>query len=100
MSSEQDVALALARAVSVLVDSRKGSPHELLERLDGAGSRMNEAISEVDTIEELVSSLGEGLVDLIIEAGTQYVKKVGPLGLAEAALKGAGQVADFLNGGE
>lgn len=100
MATREEAVIALAHAVAALSEVDEGSPHELLERLDGASKRMNEAIAEVDTLEELFESLGERVLDLVIEAGTQYIKKMGPLGLAEAALKGAGSVADFLNGGK
>ena len=99
MATRDEAVLALAQAVAALTEVERG-PHDLLSRLEAAGQRMNEAIAEVDTIEELFESLGDQLIDLVIQAGTQYIKNAGPLGLAEAALKGVGDVADFISGGK
>jgi len=100
MATREEAVLALAQAVAALTEAEESSPQALLGRLEDADQRMDEAIAKVDTLAELAESLGEQLVDLVIQAGTQYIKKVGPLGLAEAALKGAGSLADFIDGGK
>lgn len=92
------VVLKLAEAIGLLVESKSKSPLQLLDRLQAAQNRMDEAISKVDTMAELWKFLGDGLVDMVIEAARQYIKKAGPLGLAEATLKGVKGVSDFLGG--
>lgn len=94
--SEQEAAKVLAKAIAVLVDANKGSPQALLDRLNDATDRMDKAIAKVDTIEELLEALGDEVLDLVVETGTKYIKKVGPLGLAEAALDGVASVANYL----
>jgi len=88
----------LAQAIAILVDAKKGDPQSLLDRLDAAGSRMDKAIAKVDTIEELVEAVGEGILDLIIDEGTKFIKKQGPLGLIDAVVGGVADVKDFLEG--
>lgn len=102
MVTQNEATQALAKAISLMVeacrDSYKSMPAELLSRLVDADERMDKAIAKVDTLEELFSELGDSLFSLVFEAGRQYVKKVGPAGLIEAALKSPQAVADFIDG--
>ena len=96
--NEQEATEVLARAIAILVDARKGSPQTLLSRLKAAKGRMDKAVAKVDTIEELLEEVGDRALDLIIETGTKYIKKVGPLGLVDAVQGGVEDVKKFLGG--
>lgn len=105
MSAPDERVLILAKAIAELMDVDKGGPglrdpQQMVDSLKEANQRLNKAVAEVDTFEEMLEYAGDYLLDMVIQAATQYVKKAGPLGLAEAALKGVGQVADFLDGGK
>ena len=86
---------ALAQAIAILVDAKRGDPQSLLDRLNLAEKRMDKAIAEVDTVEELVDAAGEFILDLIIDEGMKYIKKQGPLGIVDAVTSGVRSVKDY-----
>lgn len=102
MATRDEAIEALAEAVARLSDAEFSNRNvtDLLQRLYIAERRMDEAIAKADTFEELFDNIGEGLVNLILEAATRFIRGEGPAGLAEAALKGIDKLTDFLNGAE
>jgi len=96
--NKKEASEVLAQAIAILVDAKRRDPQALLARLSSAEKRMDQAIAKVDTLEELIEAVGEGILDIIISEGLRFIKKQGPLGLIDAVAGGAKDVEDFLNG--